>query len=81
MIDINVQGIPCQAEVVSISYTEPDYGTWASDWDYYGGWYNIEYDVLDRKGYPARWLENKMTDEDHNRILSEIEEHLDPEDW
>jgi hypothetical protein len=33
----------------------------ASDMDYLG-YYEIEFTVLDRKGYPARWLEGKLTD-------------------
>ena len=42
-----------------------------SDWDFYG-YEEISYSVLDRKGYPAAWLERKVTPEDHFRITAEI---------
>jgi len=67
-----VSGIPCLIQVDrclvvkgSYSYNAP------SDWDYYG-YQEIEFTVLDRKGYPAPWLERKMTDDDTDRIESEI---------
>lgn len=31
----------------------------------------FEFDVLDRKGYRAAWLERKLTDDDKDRIWSE----------
>lgn len=34
----------------------------------------IEYKVLDRKGYPANWLEEKITPEDEDRICRLIRE-------
>lgn len=33
---------------------------------------SIEFYLVDRKGYRARWLENKMTDEDVNNVQAEI---------
>ena len=39
--------------------------------DYYG-YTEIEYDVLDRKGYRAKWLERKITDKDAERIREDI---------
>ena len=44
-----------------------------SDWDCYG-YTEIEFNVLDRKGYKAAWLERKMTQEDRERIELEIVE-------
>ena len=32
----------------------------------------VEYSVLDRKGYPAAWLERKLSPKEHLRILVEI---------
>lgn len=84
MISTHIQGIPCQVEVVRASYQRPWRGSKysaPSDWDYTGGWYNIEYDVYDRRGYRAKWLEDKITPDDHKRIIEEIEEEIDPEDW
>ncbi len=67
-----VHGIPCQIKVDrcfvqkgSFSYNAP------SDWDYYG-YQEIEFTVLDRKGYPAPWLEKKLSDDDVSRIETEI---------
>lgn len=64
MIDFRIQGIPCKIKLVSAEYTKPDYNTWASDIDYYGGYEDILFEVYDRKGYPAKWLERKMTDQE-----------------
>lgn len=38
----------------------------------------IEFKVLDRKGYPAPWLEAKLADADVERIESELSE---PEEY
>ena len=32
----------------------------------------VEYTVLDRKGYPAAWLERKLSPKEHSRIIVEI---------
>ena len=42
-----------------------------SDWDCYG-YTDIEFDVLDRKGYKAPWLKRKLTDSDRERIETEL---------
>ena len=69
-----IDGIPCGIEV-----------TW-----YYGGTdfpihsaslepndpEEFEFNVLDRKGYLAPWLERKMTESDECRILDEYKEHM-----
>ena len=34
----------------------------------------FEYLLLDRRGYPARWLEEKLTNDDENRLLTEYKE-------
>lgn len=84
MITTSIQGIPCQVEVTKASYQKPWGGskyTCPSDWDYYGGAYDVEYEVYDRKGYRAKWLEDKITAEDNKRILEDINEQTDPEDW
>ena len=39
--------------------------------DYYG-YADIEFTVCDRRGRPAPWLANKLTDADVRRIESEI---------
>ena len=34
----------------------------------------FDFEVLDRKGYPAQWLVNKMTDDDEERIFKEFKD-------
>ena len=75
MIETHVKGIPCKVEMTAGYYQKPDYNTWASDWDYYGGWSDVEFEVYDRKGYKAKWLEKKMTAEDETRIINELTEN------
>lgn len=69
-IDVRIAGIPAKLgilhfEVVvgSFSYDAP------SDLDY-RGYIDIDYDVLDRNGRPAKWLEKKI-DDDIERELRE----------
>ena len=73
-IDTKIQGIPCLVEVTTFINVEPWKGsphTCPSSDDYYG-YTEIEYDVLDRKGYRAKWLERKMTDRDVERVKEDI---------
>lgn len=57
-----IAGIPCLIEVDSCTVVKGSFDrNAASDWDY-TGYTEIEFTVLDRKGYPARWLEGKLTD-------------------
>ena len=81
MLDTRICGIPCQVEVDTLLIVPPWKGsarTAPSDLDYYG-YSEIEFTVYDRKGYKAGWLENKMTDEDRERIEQEILEENKPD--
>lgn len=72
MISTRIQGIPCQVKMVSGFYQQPWSGsphTCPSDLDYYGGWFDVEFEVYDRRGYRAKWLERKITPADEERIL------------
>lgn len=74
--DTHIQGIPCGIKVLLYKYHEPWRGSiesCPSEEDYYGG-EDFEYTVLDRKGYEAEWLRNKMTPADEDRILREYKE-------
>lgn len=73
-IDTHIAGIPCQIKIDSYVYQKPLGPRADSDYDCYG-YSECEYTVLDRKGYPAAWLERKMTDLDRERIENEIEEY------
>ena len=69
-----VAGIPCIIRVESYFKQRAWRGSahnCPSDWDYYG-YEEIEYSVLDRKGYPAAWLERKITTKEHSRITEEV---------
>ena len=72
MIETRIQGIPCLVEMTGGYYTAPDRSTWASDIDYNGGWTDVTFQVFDRKGRRAQWLEVKMTEADKERIIEEL---------
>jgi len=73
IIDTSVAGIPCKARV---QYHPAEYGARECgsgiqlEPDYPAGWQIVE--VLDRRGKPARWLEDKMTEQDEQRIVDEL---------
>jgi hypothetical protein len=70
--DTHIQGIPCQVLIASYSNVKGSYSYNApSDMDYYG-YTDMDYGILDRRGYPAPWLERKMTQRDRDRIEQEI---------
>jgi len=75
-IETTIAGIPC---LIGVTHYECVRGSYsynaASDMDYYG--YNdAEWEVLDRKGYKAAWLERKVTDADTRRIEAEIDQYF-----
>ena len=77
-IDASIAGIPCQIGVTHFHVQPPHRGgahTCESDWDFYG-YTEIDFQVLDRKGYPADWLAKKMTDRDNDRINEDITNHM-----
>ena len=73
----HIQGIPCQIEITH--YTPPERGfiTCMSSEPLDPG--ELEWQVLDRKGYRARWLENKLTREDESRINDEADRFIEDE--
>ena len=78
-IESRVAGIPC---LIGVSHFDCVRGSYsynaASDMDYYG-YSESEWDVLDRRGRPAAWLERKLTDDDRQRIEQEIAEAMTEE--
>lgn len=75
VIESSVAGIPCLIGVSTYLHVKGSFSYHApSDLDYYG-YEEIEFDVLDRKGYAAPWLERKLTDDDTARIEESISEH------
>ena len=75
-IESTVAGIPCLIGVTEFSSVSGSYSYNApSDMDYYG-YTESCWEVLDRRGRPAAWLERKLTDADRCRIEREIEEAM-----
>ncbi len=69
--DHRIKGIPCQIEVTYFhqhpAHTGPAH-LCDSDWDYHG-YTELEYNVLDKKGYVAGdWLLSKIDDEEKAAI-------------
>ena len=73
-INSTIKGIPC---IISVTYCKHYNGSLnaSSDLDYYG-FTEIKFDVLDRKGYKAPWLERKLTDDEIERIEREIVSYM-----
>lgn len=66
-----INGIPCQCEVTYYapalpgSFTEPPQPE------------EFEFRLLDRRGYPARWLDKYITPQSEDRLFQEFKQHLD----
>jgi hypothetical protein len=75
-IESRVAGIPC---IIGVTHFESVKGSFNyhadSDWDYYG-YTECEFEVLDRRGRKAAWLERKLTDDMTQEIESEIAEYF-----
>ena len=66
-----INGIPCQCEVTHYepalpgSFTEPPQPG------------EFEFRLLDRRGYPARWLDKHITSQTEDQLFQEFKKHLD----
>ena len=81
MLEPRISGIPCLVEMTYYVNVKPWKGSahnCPSDLDYYG-YTEVEFEVFDRKGYKAGWLENKLTSEDRERIELELIEEATPD--
>lgn len=73
MIETTICGIPCQVEITSIDGRFVPAKINADPNSCYEAEYpEIYFDVLDRKGYKAPWLERKMSDRERERIEGEL---------
>lgn len=80
MINAEIAGIPCLIEVTHYYAGRPMiWGNTMADAEPEEP-EEIEYDVRDRKGYQAAWLERKLTDEDRERIAELIRAANEPYD-
>jgi len=73
--DTHIVGIPCQ---VLVSYYEPyvcgrrgHIDNWEEDTPEY-----LEFDVLDRRGRPAPWIERKMSADDYSKVHKEALDNM-----
>ena len=77
IFDSRVAGIPCQIGVLDYKRHAPiDPRQAHSDIEFYG-FTETDYVILDRRGNPAPWLQNKLGDD--SSILTEIQEQMDAE--
>lgn len=67
MIEARIQGIPCLIDVTYFFEQKP-LGRYCDSRDDCYGYTEIEYDVCDRRGRKAPWLERKMKDEDYDAV-------------
>ena len=77
LFDTKVAGIPCLCKVTHHNKVKPWRGSpqsCPSSDDYYG-YEDFEFEIKDRKGYSAAWLEKKLKPEDKDRLLEEF--HLE----
>ena len=66
-----VAGIPCKVRVTYYTpYVPASYNGPAEGGDF-------EFDLLDRKGYRAKWLEKKVTEKDVDRLEREYWDYLE----
>ena len=66
-----VQGIPCKVRVTYATKYVP------ASWDSPEESGEFEFDLLDRKGYRAKWLEKKVTEKDVERLEREYCDYLE----
>lgn len=79
IISTHVQGIPCQVKVTYHTPYRParTYGPPEHCYPEEPG--DLDFDVLDRRGRPAPWLERKLTPDDEERIGAELLEAIEEE--
>ena len=77
VIEARIAGIPCKVGVTHY-HNQAGNSHADSDYDYYG-YTDIEYDVLDRNGRKALWLERKVTDEDELNVENSIIKYFQEE--
>jgi len=68
-----VCGIPCQIQVTYFQPYSPGQFTAAPEDCYYNEPAAVEFEVLDRRGRSAPWLQKKLTAAETERIEQEVE--------
>ena len=77
-IQTTVAGIPAIIGVTGYENSKPDRRCHDSDMDY-NGFIDIEFAILDRKGYPAPWLEKKLTAATTEQVEEQIIDYFSEE--
>jgi hypothetical protein len=78
-IETQVRGIPCRAKLTYYAARVPGRTYGPPEHCYPEEPEEIEFEILDRRGRPAPWLERKLTRDDQDRIESELS--LARRDW
>lgn len=80
IFEYNICGIPCKIRVNDYISVRGSFSRDApSDLDYYG-YEEVDYTVLDRKGYEAKWLARKINPIIDEQIIEAIREESYVED-
>ncbi len=77
LFEIQAAGIPALAGVTHYCHQAPFRGSpyrCDSDWDYLG-YEEIEWEILDRRGRPAPWLDRKLSPADRAGIDRQLSAH------
>ena len=72
IFDTKVAGIPCQCQVLYYQAGKPAYIEGPPENATEAEPEEFEYEILDRKGRPAMWLQKKITPADDERLLEEF---------
>ena len=76
-IEHRINGIPCLIGVTYYSKVKGSYNYDApSDWDYYG-YTECDWEILDRRGRPAPWLQRKVTAKTEDLINQAINAYME----
>lgn len=67
-IQHRVDGIPCLIGVLDYNRTAGSYSSRAETPDEYYGYTESNWEILDRRGYPAPWLERKLNDRERDFV-------------
>lgn len=81
IFDTHVAGIPCQCEITYFEPVIPAYieGAPENCTPEEGG--AFEFNLLDRRGYKATWLEKKLSKSDESRLYEEFKLESRAEDF
>lgn len=75
-MNTRISGIPCQVEVTHFyKYRHANFRGTPDRWTPPEP-EEISFQVLDRRGRPAPWLEEKLTEDDRVRIERELSEYI-----